>query len=512
MPAIEITGLDRFGRIVEDAYINALTGQYTDDFAYTYNRDSNVLTEDYSLNPTLNQSFGYNGLNELTGYARANGESQGFTTDALGNFTSVVTNGTTQTRTANAQNEYTSVSGGVMPTYDANGNLTTDPTTGNTFTYDAWNRLVKVTGSDSTALASYQYDAVGRRDVETKGGTATALYYNDKWQVIEERANGQTTAQNVWSPIGSDKMVAHDTNPVNGVLTQRTYVQQDMIGNVTAALNVSGVVLARFLYTPFGQQTVYDANWNSLSASPVDLPYGFQCYRTDFGLNLADARERVYVIGLERFAQNDPIGTAGGSNNLYQFVGNNPINATDATGLQAQAEAIRDRMNGDLSHWKKGLEKLKKDAEDEIKNDQAQLMQQNTPRLKAFLEDRIARNKRVAQDASNDINFVEARMHELKNAKTRAELQKLQKQWQAKCESPGNVFGSGKGLARQIADLREKRDALNKRKPGETEAQKAQAIADLSEVDRQIRRLRDLKGRLDTLREDLAALIQATNK
>ena len=40
----EITGLDRFGRIVEDAWINAITSQYTDDFTYTYDRDSNVLT------------------------------------------------------------------------------------------------------------------------------------------------------------------------------------------------------------------------------------------------------------------------------------------------------------------------------------------------------------------------------------------------------------------------------------------------------------------------------------
>ena len=119
-----ITGLDRFGRIVEDAWVNAITGQYTDDFQYTYDRDSNVLTEDYPLNTSLNATYTYNGLNELTSYSRANGDSQSYSPDAVGNLTSVTTNGTTQTRTSNAQNELTSVSGATTPTYDANGNLT----------------------------------------------------------------------------------------------------------------------------------------------------------------------------------------------------------------------------------------------------------------------------------------------------------------------------------------------------------------------------------------------------
>ena len=67
--------------------------------------------------------FQYDNLNQLTSYMRGtlngskNGivgsptDSQSWGLDALGNFTSVTTDGTAQTRTANQQNEITGISG-----------------------------------------------------------------------------------------------------------------------------------------------------------------------------------------------------------------------------------------------------------------------------------------------------------------------------------------------------------------------------------------------------------------
>ena len=80
--------------------------------------------------------------------------SQSWSLDALGNCTSVTTNGTTQTNTANQQNEYTAI-GSATPTYDANGNLTTDET-GQQYVYDAWNRLVAVKNSSGTTHGQLQ--------------------------------------------------------------------------------------------------------------------------------------------------------------------------------------------------------------------------------------------------------------------------------------------------------------------------------------------------------------------
>ena len=59
----------------------------------------------------------------------------------------------------------------MTPTYNANGNLTSDGTF--TFGYDAENRLTSAVGAGNTA--SYTYDAQGRRKTKTVNGTTTVF-------------------------------------------------------------------------------------------------------------------------------------------------------------------------------------------------------------------------------------------------------------------------------------------------------------------------------------------------
>ena len=91
--------------------------------------------------------------------------------------------------TANAQNEYTSVSGATTPTYDANGNMTTD-SAGLKYVYNAWNQVVAVKNSSGTTLETYEYDGLGRRIEVTNSSTSTTtnLYYSSDSQVLEEFA------------------------------------------------------------------------------------------------------------------------------------------------------------------------------------------------------------------------------------------------------------------------------------------------------------------------------------
>ena len=74
----------------------------------------------------------------------------------------------TTSYTANSLNQYTAV-GAVTPTYDTNGNLTSDGTY--TLGYDAENRLVSASGAGNTA--AYTFDAQGRRKTRTVNGTTT---------------------------------------------------------------------------------------------------------------------------------------------------------------------------------------------------------------------------------------------------------------------------------------------------------------------------------------------------
>ena len=100
----------------------------------------------------------------------------------------MTTDSVTQSRSHDAQNEITSISGATTPTYDANGNLTGDETR-RQFVYDAWNRLVTVKDSGGSTLSSYQCDGLGRRTSETKSGTTTDLYVSAVDQVLEERVS-----------------------------------------------------------------------------------------------------------------------------------------------------------------------------------------------------------------------------------------------------------------------------------------------------------------------------------
>src|SRR5262249_43911989 len=135
----QYTGLDRFGRVVEQRWVNTNTSSNTDDFQYTYDQDGNVLTRTNGLNASFTEQYSYDNLNRLTSFTRGS-HSQTWSLDTLGNWSSFTNDSSTQTRTANAQNQITAISGASLPTYDNNGNTKSDDA-GNLYTYDAWNRL-----------------------------------------------------------------------------------------------------------------------------------------------------------------------------------------------------------------------------------------------------------------------------------------------------------------------------------------------------------------------------------
>lgn len=84
----------------------------------------------------------------------------------MGNGESLPTNGTGQSLTHKALNQVTGA-GFASLTFEANGSMTTDETV-NTFVYDARNRLIKAVHGSSVTQADYAYDALGRRNVETR--------------------------------------------------------------------------------------------------------------------------------------------------------------------------------------------------------------------------------------------------------------------------------------------------------------------------------------------------------
>ena len=289
----EYAGLDRFGRVVEQLWVNTSTSTVLDDFQYSYDVLGNRTAIDNGVDSSFNQAFTYDDLSQLTGFTQGT-HTQDFSYDAVGNATSVTTDGTEQDRTANAQNQITSISGATTPTYDSNGNMTGNET-GLVFVFDAWNHLVKVKNSGGTTLETFAYDGLGRRVTSNDGTTTTDLYYSSQQQVLEEMQGGSATARYVWSPVYVNALVLRDRATGSpGTLDERLWAQQDANYNVTALVDGTGAVVERYVYDPYGAVTIYSASYTLRSSSSYAMSILFQGMRYDATSGFYEADERWY--------------------------------------------------------------------------------------------------------------------------------------------------------------------------------------------------------------------------
>jgi RHS repeat-associated protein len=347
----QYTGLDRFGRLVDQRWFSGSGSGAVDvdRYGYTYDRNSNRLTRSNALQAGLSESYSYDGLNQLTNFDRGGGvSSQQWQFDALGNWTTFTKDGVPESRSANAQNEYTTV-GGTPLSYSANGNLIGDAE-GRQLVYDAWNRLVRVSSSGGVLKAAYGYDGLNRRISEqvaasAAGDAATAafrdLFYSADWQVLEERlrsggAVGATAeARYVWSPVYVDAMVLRERG------SERVYALQDGNWNTTALIAASGVpgkaagdLIQRMVYNPYGEVFLLNPDWTEQLGTPlVPWQHLFQGLKFTEATGLGYVRNRDYSPTLGRFIMLDPIGFSAGDNNWYRFVGNGPAGRVDPSGL-----------------------------------------------------------------------------------------------------------------------------------------------------------------------------------
>ena len=201
----------------------------------------------------------------------------------------------------------------MTPTYNADGNLTNDGTFA--LGYDAENRLVSASGAGNTA--SYAYDAQGRRKLKTVNGTTTISVTDaDNREVLEyDGSSGQVLR---WYSYGLGPNGALNRMDVPGG-TRQTFIP-DIQGSVLATQDSSTGALTKRGYLPYGA-----------SASATGS-FAYTGQRIDPETNgLYYYRARMYSPAWGRFLQPDPISYQGGQN-LYAYVGNDPLNNIDPYG------------------------------------------------------------------------------------------------------------------------------------------------------------------------------------
>ena len=305
---------DPLNRLTQIRHSNATGGTLS---SYTFDYDNGSRINKIQNVDSTFVSYGYANNDELktADYSLTTRTNEAYSYDANGNRTN--------TGYVTGTNNQLSSDGTYAYTYDDEGNLKTRTGNGSTrtFTWDYRNRLTSVV-ENSITLGSYGYDASNQRISKTTGGVTTRYVY-DRGNVALE-FNGTATTPNVRYLYGTqvDQILAQDKGSGN-VSWQLT----DQLGSVRALVGNDGAVRNQFEYDAFGKMA------SMMTGATDDSRYRYTGREFDGETGLYYYRARYYDANVGRFIGQDPTGFGAGDGNLYRYVGNNSVSATDPSGL-----------------------------------------------------------------------------------------------------------------------------------------------------------------------------------
>ena len=285
-------------------------------------------------------TFAHNSRSELVD-AQVNGKDYEYAYDNIGNREFALEDGKASMYEANELNQYTAIAengaAAFVPMFDADGNQTLIKTeTGIWSTvYNAENRPVSFSNSESNTVVECAYDSQGRRAYKkvTVNGSVTLhqRYIYRGYLQIAALDLTRTAHPALWY-ITWDPSEPIATRPlaiqING--TWYTY-GIDLTKNICELYSPSGAISTSYTYTPFGQVT---------ASGSVTQPIQWSSELWDSELGLVYYNWRYYNSVIGRWIGRDFIKI---TMMRYNYLNNSPLYMCDIRGLYS--DEVNEALN-----------------------------------------------------------------------------------------------------------------------------------------------------------------------